>query len=179
VKQLRFCAGLKVSLLAVCLPLFAAAQVPTAPATPPPANPATPAPPPYLSPEIHPDNTVTLRLRAPNAQKVDLILEGAVTPMQQDTDGLWAATTPVLAPEIYGYRFVVDGTPILDPRNTDVRNNLQSLWSNLTVPGHAAGAMGTAVHSARHRRAPFLHLAGGAGSAQQPKRLLRLHATRL
>ena len=134
-KQLAFCAGLKVSLLAVCLPLFAAAQVPTAPATPTPANPATPAPPPYLSPEIHPDNTVTLRLRSPNAQKVDLVLEGAVTPMQQDTDGLWAATTPVLAPEIYGYRFVVDGTPILDPRNTDVRDNLQSLWSNLTVPG--------------------------------------------
>ena len=134
-KQLPICAGLKVSLLAVCLPLFAAAQVPTAPATPSPANPATPAPLSYLSPEIHPDNTVTLRLRAPNAQKVDLVLEGAVTPMQQDTDGLWAATTPVLAPEIYGYRFVVDGTPILDPRNTDVRDNLQNLSSNLTVPG--------------------------------------------
>jgi enterochelin esterase-like enzyme len=78
---------------------------------------------------------VTLRLRAPNARKVDLVLEGAVTAMQQDADGLWAATTPVLAPEIYGYRFVVDGTPILDPRNTDVRDNLQTLWSNLTVPG--------------------------------------------
>ncbi len=132
-KQLPFYAGLKVSLLAVCLPLFAAAQVPAAPATPSPA--ATPAPPPYLSPEIHPDHTVTLRLRAPNAQKVDLVLEGAVTPMQQDTDGLWATTTSVLAPEIYGYRFVVDGTPILDPRNTDVRDNLLSLWSNLTIPG--------------------------------------------
>jgi enterochelin esterase family protein len=56
--------------------------------------------------------------------------------MQQDTGGLWTATTPVLAPEIYGYRFVVDGTPILDPRNTDVRDNLQSLWSNLTIPGN-------------------------------------------
>lgn len=134
-KQLSVYAGLKVSLLAVCLPLFAAAQVPTAPVPPSLPNPAVPAPPPYLSPEIHPDNTVTLRFRAPNAQKVDLVLEGAVTPMQQDADGLWAATTPVLTPEIYGYRFVVDGTPILDPRNTDVRDNLQSLWSNLTIPG--------------------------------------------
>src|SRR5579859_1613410 len=114
-------------LLAICLPL--SAQVPAPPASPPPA-PLT-----YLSPEIHPDDTVTLRLRAPNAQKVDLVLEGAVTPMQQDADGLWTATTPVLAPEIYGYRFVVDGTPILDPRNTDVRDNLLNLWSNLTVPG--------------------------------------------
>jgi enterochelin esterase-like enzyme len=134
VKQLRFCAGLKLWLLLMCLPL--SAQVPTAPApeSPAPASP-TPAPLTYLSPEIHPDNTVTLRLRAPNAQKVDLVLEGAVTPMQQDTDGLWSATTPVLAPEIYGYRFMVDGTPTLDPRNTDVRDNLQNLWSNLTVPG--------------------------------------------
>jgi enterochelin esterase-like enzyme len=133
VKQLSFCAGLKVWLLVVCLPLFAAAQIPTAPTTPNPAT--TPAPPPYLSPEIHADNTVTLRFRAPNAQKVDLVLEGAVTPMQQDTDGLWTATTSALAPEIYGYRFVVDGTAILDPRNIDVRDNLQSLWSNLTIPG--------------------------------------------
>jgi enterochelin esterase-like enzyme len=126
----------KASLLAACLPLFAAAQTPAAPAPANAASPAArpPAPPPYLSPEIHTDDTVTLRLRAPNAQKVDLVLEGAVTPMQQGADGLWSVTTAVLAPEIYAYRFVVDGTAILDPRNTDVRDNLQTLWSNLTVP---------------------------------------------
>ena len=124
-------------LLVACLPVFAAAQTPAAPATAPPANTPAPSPafPPYLSPEIHPDGTVTLRLRAPNAQKVDLVLEGAVTAMQQGGDGLWTATTPVLAPEIYGYRFVVDGTPLLDPRNTDVRDNMLTLWSNLTIPG--------------------------------------------
>jgi enterochelin esterase family protein len=135
VKQLRFCAGLKLWLLLICLPL--SAQVPNAPApqNPSPATSPTAAPLTYLSPEIHSDNTVTLRLRAPNAQKVDLVLEGAVTPMQQDAEGLWTATTPVLAPEIYGYRFMVDGTPTLDPRNTDVRDNMLTLWSNLTVPG--------------------------------------------
>src|ERR1700678_1405080 len=100
-------------LLFACLPLFAAAQTPTAPAP-------APAFPPYVSPEIHPDNTVTLRLRAPNAQKVDLALEGKVTAMQQDADGLWTATTPVLAPEIYEYHFVADGTPLMDPRNANV-----------------------------------------------------------
>jgi enterochelin esterase-like enzyme len=131
-KQRPIRAVIKASLFAA-LPLFAAAQTPPAPVTPPPAN--APAFPPYLSPEIHPDNTVTLRLRAPNAHKVDLVLEGAVTAMQQDADGLWTATTPVLAPEIYGYRFVVDGTPLLDPRNTDVRDNMLTLWSNLTIPG--------------------------------------------
>ena len=124
-------------LLAASLSLFAAAQTPTAPVTTNATNTPTPAPafPPYVSPEVHPDGTVTLRLRAPNAQKVDLVLEGAVTAMQQGADGLWTATTPVLAPEIYAYRFEVDGTPTLDPRNVDVRDNLLTLWSNLTVPG--------------------------------------------
>ncbi len=125
-------------LFAACLPVFALAQTPAAPLTAPAANALAPAFPPYLSPEIHPDGTVTLRLRAPNAQKVDLVLEGAVTAMQQGADGLWTATTPVLAPEIYGYRFVVDGTPVLDPRNVDVRDNFLNLWSNLTIPGTPA-----------------------------------------
>jgi enterochelin esterase-like enzyme len=116
-----------VFVLAACLPLLAAAQAPT---TTPPAP-----PPSYLSPEIHADDTVTLRLRAPNAQKVDLELEGAVTHLEQDADGMWSVTTPALAPEIYAYRFIVDGTPLLDPKNTDVRDNLQNLSSNLTVAG--------------------------------------------
>jgi enterochelin esterase family protein len=122
----------KACLFAACLPLFAAAQTPSAPVTPPAPAPAFP---PYVSPEVHSDGTVTLRLRAPNAEKVDLVLEGATTAMTKDADGLWTATTPVLAPEIYAYRFVVDGTPVLDPRNVDVRDNLLTLWSNLTIPG--------------------------------------------
>jgi enterochelin esterase-like enzyme len=115
---------LRTCLLVVCLPLLASAQQTT--------------PPPLQSPEVHPDDTVTLRLRAPNAQQVNLVLEGAVTPMQKDGDGLWTTTTAVLAPEIYAYRFDVDGTPVLDPRNTDVRDNLLDLWSNLTIPGTPA-----------------------------------------
>jgi enterochelin esterase-like enzyme len=119
--------------LLACLPVIAAAQTPTTPVTPPPAP--APAFPPYLSPEVHSDGTATLRLRAPNAQKVDLVLEGTTTAMQQDGDGLWTATTPVLAPEIYEYRFLVDGTPVLDSRNTDVRDNMLTLSNNLTIPG--------------------------------------------
>lgn len=130
-------AAFQASLLAASLSLCAAAQTPAAPVTTNATNAPTPAPafPLYVSPEIHSDDTVTLRLRAPNAQKVDLVLEGATTAMQRDADGMWTATTPVLAPEIYGYRFVVDGTPLLDPRNTVVRDNLLSLWNDLTIPG--------------------------------------------
>ena len=132
-KQRLVRAAFKASALAACLPLLAAAQAPAPLNTAPPA--IRPAQLTYLSPEVHPDDTVTLRLRAPNAQKVYLELEGAMTAMQQDADGLWTVITPVLAPEIYEYRFVVDGTPILDPRNTDARDNLQTPSSNLTIPG--------------------------------------------
>jgi enterochelin esterase-like enzyme len=136
-KQRLLCAPFNALLLAACLPLFAAAQTPTAPVTTSATNVPTPAPafPPYVSPEVHSDGTVTLRLRAPNAKKVDLVLEGADTAMQQGAGALWTVTTPVLAPEIYAYRFVVDDTPTLDPRNIDVRDNFLTLWSNLTIPG--------------------------------------------
>ena len=120
-------AACKASLFFACLSLYAAAQTP--------APPAAPALPPYVSPEVHADGAATLRLRAPNAQNVTVDLEGKITPLQQDADGLWTVTTPVLAPEIYAYRFVVDGQLMLDPRNTDVRNNLLSVTDNLTIPG--------------------------------------------
>ena len=120
--------------LAASLPLVAAAQV-TAPASPAPSVPQPATLPPYVSPEVHADRTVTLRLRAPNAQKVDVSLEGATLPMEKDADGLWSVTSAALAPEIYSYRFLVDGQPMLDPRNVDVRDNLLSLTNNLPIPG--------------------------------------------
>jgi enterochelin esterase-like enzyme len=120
--------ALKVFLLAISSPLLALGQSnPTTARTPP--------LPPYVSPEVHPDGSATLRLRAPNAHEVTVDLEGKVTPLQQGADGLWTMSTPVLAPEIYGYRFIVDGQPMLDPRNTDVRNNLLGVEDNLTIPG--------------------------------------------
>ena len=54
--------------------------------------------------------------------------------MQRDSSGLWSVTTPALAPEIYGYTFVVDGVEQLDPYNDDVRPNIVSLYSNVLVP---------------------------------------------
>ena len=125
----------KTVLLIAWLPILAAAQTPSsAPATP--ATPAPPGPsfPPYVSPEVNSGHTVTFRLRAPNAQKVEVVVEGAVTPMQQDAEGLWTATSPVLAPEIYSYHFVMDGVSFLDPRNTNVVNNLLNLASDVTIP---------------------------------------------
>lgn len=52
--------------------------------------------------------------------------------MQKSGDGVWSVTTPPLAPEIYGYRFSVDGHPtVRDPENPSKRygNSL------LLIPG--------------------------------------------
>ena len=130
-------AALTAALLSVCLPLAVLAQAPADRPSPSMASaaPAVPALPPYTSPEVLADGTATLRLRAPQAEKVDVSLEGAVLPMQKDADGLWSVSTAALPPEIYSYHFVVDGVSMLDPKNTDVRDNLQTVSDNLTIPG--------------------------------------------
>ena len=119
-------------LLIASIPLVAGAQAPATPPVPPPP-PIT-----YVSPEIHTDSTVTFRLRAPNAQKVDVAVEGSVTPMQQDADGIWTGTSAVLTPEIYSYHFMVDGTPFLDPRNANIVDNLLSQSNNFLITGTPA-----------------------------------------
>ena len=76
-------------------------------------------PPPPVSPEIHADNTVTFRLRAPYANNVYVqgdFMQGRQA-MTQDENGVWSFTTPVLPSEMYNYSFVVDGLQMYDPSN--------------------------------------------------------------
>ena len=84
------------------------------------AAPVTPPqPPPRLdTPEVHSDNSVTFRFRAPNAQEVKLAREGTEpVAMQKDDQGVWTVNTPPLSPDYYGYSFIVDGVRSLDPNN--------------------------------------------------------------
>ncbi|RRA49911.1 esterase [Acidipila sp. EB88] len=125
-------------LLAFAIPL-AVAQNPTARTTDAsqPNLPAQPAPAPnYLSPEVHPDHSVTLRIAAPNAKEVSVSIEGASLPMAQDPAGLWSVTTEPYTPEIYSYRFRVDGSYVLDTRNPTIQINLQELVNTFTIPGN-------------------------------------------
>src|SRR5271170_736060 len=69
-----------------------------------------PLPTPLVSPDIHPDGSVTFRFRAPNARDVNLDREGAeAVDMQKDDQGVWTVTTAPLAPDYYGYSFMADG----------------------------------------------------------------------
>jgi len=90
----------------------------------------------YASPEIHPDRTVTLRLLETTARSVSASVNGTRLPMTRDDNGIWHGTTAPLEPDIYAYRFSIDGTTyILDPKNTAIQNNLQEIESTFTVPG--------------------------------------------
>jgi len=91
---------------------------------------------PIVSPEVHPDHTVTFRLRAPNAKVVNLSLEGQKpAPMQQDDQQIWTYTTPVLDPDIYGYTFNIDGVGMMDPNNSLMKPNLLNNSSAVHIPG--------------------------------------------
>jgi enterochelin esterase-like enzyme len=89
------------------------------------------------SPEVLPDGRVTFRYFDPKAQKVTVNLEGAKAPydMQKDQAGVWAFTSPPMAPDLYGYTFESDGTHRLDPSNPQIKPNLLNLSNELHVPG--------------------------------------------
>jgi enterochelin esterase-like enzyme len=101
------------------------------PATPPPQMPA-----PLLTPEVHSDDSVTFRFRAPNAQVVKLAREGAEPlAMQKDDSGVWTVNTPPLPPDYYGYSIIVDSQRSIDPYNPLLKPNLLSTENMVHVPG--------------------------------------------
>jgi enterochelin esterase-like enzyme len=77
------------------------------------------AAPAQLAYEVHPDRTVTFRLRAPQASTVAVSGDFAqmAPPMTKGQDGVWTATVGPLRPALYNYVFAVDGVRALDPAN--------------------------------------------------------------
>jgi len=101
------------------------------PAAPPPQMPA-----PLITPEVHYDDSVTFRFRAPNAQEVSLRREGAEPlAMQKDETGVWTVNTAPLPPDYYGYSIVVDGARSIDPYNSQLKPNLLSTENMVHVQG--------------------------------------------
>ena len=104
------------------------------------ARPATappPTPPPALTtPEVHSDNSVTFRFRAPDAQEVKLAREGAQPlAMRKDDSGIWTVNSTPLPPDYYGYSIIVDGQRLIDPYNALLKPNLLNTESTVHVPG--------------------------------------------
>jgi enterochelin esterase-like enzyme len=92
--------------------------------------------PPTVSPEVHTDGTVTFRIAAPNARKVQLEREGnAPLDMHKDENGVWSLTTSPLPPDYYGYSFLVDGVHTMDALNPLLVPNLIDPANAVHVPG--------------------------------------------
>ncbi len=126
---MKFRSAVILACLVLCSALLPAQQ--PKPATQP--QQPTPA---LITPEVHSDDSVTFRFRAPNAQEVKLTREGAeALPMQKDESGVWNVTTPPLPPDYYGYSFVVDGVRTIDPYNSLLKPNLLSTENTVHVPG--------------------------------------------
>ena len=92
----------------------------------------------FDSAQVNADRTITFRYEDANAKQVELSTDIALKPlaMTRDAKGLWTVTTKALAPEIYGYSFLVDGRHAFDPEKTEeVLPNLAFHSTSVTVPG--------------------------------------------
>ena len=87
------------------------------------------------SPRFNDDGTVTLCVKAPEAKKVTVIgdcIENGHSDMTVQ-DGIWSYTTSVLPPELYNYRFYVDGAEAQDAGNIDRSRDVRSFMSTFIV----------------------------------------------
>lgn len=110
---------------------------------------------PVVSPEIHDNNTVTFRLKAPKAVKVQvtgdfLPTQKIATPMEEfdgpgfadlkeGKDGVWEFTTSTsLQPELYSYSFIVDGLRMMDPCNVYAIRDVATVTNVFIIDGERA-----------------------------------------
>ncbi len=86
-----------------------------------------------VSPEVNNDGTVTFRLLAPKAVRVQITGDflpnvkvqtprgetdqPGLVDLTEDKNGVWTYTSESLAPELYSYKFKVNGMDYLDPSN--------------------------------------------------------------
>lgn len=96
-----------------------------------------------VSPQINEDNSVTFRIYAPKAVKVEVCGDFLVSDeggwgsagLTEDGHGVWSWTSAPLASELYSYAFVVDGLRMLDPSNVFLMRDVRSLMNIFIVPG--------------------------------------------
>jgi enterochelin esterase family protein len=108
-----------------------------------------------VSPEVHPDGTVTFRIWAPDAKTVKVFCpEGtkavpgttadqaktaeAGVPLVRTENGVWTAILGPFPPGAYRYTFQVDGVSTTDPKNSASSETLTAVRSLYLIPGNFA-----------------------------------------
>lgn len=110
-----------------------------------------------VSPEVNADGTVTFRLYAPKAVKVEVtgdflpsvkvsspmgeVEQPGVASLKEGKDGVWTYTTAPLAPELYYYTFKVDGMTYLDPSNVYMCRDIAT-YTNIFIVEKEKGDTG-------------------------------------
>ena len=131
-----------------------------------------------ISPEVHPDRTVTFRVYAPKATQASLFADwvpvGTTRPMTSDGKGIWSITQGPLPPGIYIYTFTVDGITMPDPVNPRIKLRWRTSASTVEVPGdHELWEAGDVPHGKVENQLPEIF-----GPERNPRRL-DLHPSRL
>src|SRR5579863_4596187 len=97
-----------------------------------------------VSPEVHPDRTVTFRIRAPKASEVGLFGDwmpiGKLEPLTKGPDGVWSITTGPIEATGHLYTFNLDGVTVTDPINPKVKLRQRTSASLLEVPADPPAA---------------------------------------
>jgi enterochelin esterase family protein len=101
------------------------------------ANATPPRQPPVVSPEIQADRSVTFRLKAPQATKVEV--RGQWTKdalaLAKDEHGVWSGTSTPIAAGVWEYSLVVDGVAMIDPGNSALKPMREPRTSILAIAG--------------------------------------------
>ena len=109
---------------------------------------------PVVSPEVNADNTVTFRMVAPEANKVQVtgdflptqkIETGfgsydapGVADLVKNEKGVWSFTSEKLQPELYMYNLIVDGVKVTDPLNVYSIRDINNLFNIFLIGGGRA-----------------------------------------
>jgi len=104
---------------------------------------AQPGPTPFvklLSPDIHPDQTVTFRFSAPLATEVTLNgswPDARNIKMAKDDAGIWSVTVGPLGAQLWGFWYMVDGVKALDPNDSETQRDGTRIDNLLLITGAA------------------------------------------
>lgn len=96
-----------------------------------------------VSPELLDDNSVIFRVQAENVGSVKLAGSWPVNfertfPMEKKEATLYEVQIGPLPADMYEYEFIIDGVPVLDPRNRAVTHDGAWTQNRLIVPGKQA-----------------------------------------
>jgi enterochelin esterase family protein len=104
------------------------------------------------SPEILPDNSIIFRIKAPGASSVQVVGTWArdfkPVDMVKNDSSVYEVKIGPLSSDMYEYRFILDGVPILDPNNNEVTRDGIYIENRLLIPGKLADLL--AVRSVPH-----------------------------